>query len=230
MVAFRSASERLSGISSFLGSQPRDRREPTRPRWAMMVGAILIVLGVLFLMALVFLAIFDEPVPCDSRWLVGVLLALLLAGGSGFLGTNAAMSSHRVSISNHPVAFSVTGGVVVFILVLGVFTHLVPACLVQEKLTLVGATSQGTEAGQLLLLAFDSPGVVPGHKLVVDVAEDSDFGSLWLTSRPLDKPEQGRAMVSTNRSDLRGCVRLRLMDIGGNTIEVSNGICFKRNL
>lgn len=197
-------------------------KEP--PRWILMVGAGLLGLGVVFLMVLILLAVFDRPVPCDSRWLVGLLLSLLLAVGSGFLGNVASVKSNAAVISDYPLVFGMSGGGAVFVIVLLVFMQLVPGCS-SVGLSLLSVDVRSDTQSQLLRVVF-SPFAVPlDQQVVVTVGDNERFENPW-TSAPLDNPTSGLALVSIQRTEPRGCVRLLVRDAAMSRVQESNTICF----
>jgi putative copper export protein len=90
------------------------------PAWAFVTGAAFGGLTLLFFMALVLLAAFDRPIPCESRFLVVVVLALGGALASSFIGGSAAAKGEipfRIATRN-PIGFSVFGGIAVLLLLM----------------------------------------------------------------------------------------------------------------
>ena len=83
-------------------------------------GAVVLVLTILFFMLLVGIAIAGHEVPPGTHVLVVIVLALGLAVGSAFLGGAAAVEGNVPipGVTSHPLAFSVTGGVAVFVIVM----------------------------------------------------------------------------------------------------------------
>jgi hypothetical protein len=90
------------------------------PAWLAVAGYIALGFTLLFLMGTYLLAIFGYSAPENARMVLVFIVAAGLAMGTAFLGTDA--SAHgRIPIplaEKSPVAFSVTGGVAVFIVVM----------------------------------------------------------------------------------------------------------------
>lgn len=88
--------------------------------WFPIVGVALGSLTLIFLMGFVALATAGTQVPCDSRFLVVSVLALGAALASSFLGGSAAAEGvfPLPFAKDHPLKFSVTGGIAVLIIVL----------------------------------------------------------------------------------------------------------------
>lgn len=90
------------------------------PAWAFVTGALFGGLTLLFFMALVLLAAFDRPIPCESRFLVVIVLALGGALASSFIGGSAAAKGEiplQIATRN-PIGFSVVGGIAVMLLLM----------------------------------------------------------------------------------------------------------------
>ena len=88
--------------------------------WVIIVGAVLGGLTLLFFMALVLLSVFDKQVPCESRFLIVLVLAFGAALASSFLGGSAAVRG-KIPIplaKNHPLEFSAAGGIAVLLLLI----------------------------------------------------------------------------------------------------------------
>lgn len=100
------------------------------PKWAPQIGVAFLGVTVLFLMALVFATVvFQKSVPDEGRFLIVAILALTMAAGSAFLG-GSAVASGKLPIggsSSNPMAYSLTGGVVVFAFVLILGMQVFPA-------------------------------------------------------------------------------------------------------
>jgi hypothetical protein len=90
------------------------------PPWAFIAGAVFGGLTLIFFMGLVLLAAFDRPIPCESRFLVTVVLALGGALASSFIGGSAAAKGEiPIGIATrNPVGFSVVGGIAVLLLLM----------------------------------------------------------------------------------------------------------------
>lgn len=90
------------------------------PPWAFIAGALFGGLTLIFFMGLVLLAAFDRPIPCESRFLVTVVLALGGALASSFIGGSAAAKGEiPIGIATrNPIGFSVVGGIAVLLLLM----------------------------------------------------------------------------------------------------------------
>ena len=87
------------------------------PKWAPQVGVAFFAVTVVFLMALVFAGVvYEKRVPDEARFLVVAILALTVAIGGVFIGGNA-VAEGRLRLpgsKDHPMTYSLTGGVAVF--------------------------------------------------------------------------------------------------------------------
>lgn len=87
------------------------------PKWAPQVGVAFFAVTVVFLMALVFAGVvYEKRVPDEARFLVVAILALTVAIGGVFIGGNA-VAEGRLKLpgaKDHPMSYSLTGGVAVF--------------------------------------------------------------------------------------------------------------------
>jgi len=90
------------------------------PTWVLIIGAIFGLLTLIFLMALVFMAVLGKEVPCNSRFLVAIVLSFGASLSTAFLGGTAAARGNipLPFAKTHPVQFSVTGGIAVLILIM----------------------------------------------------------------------------------------------------------------
>lgn len=87
--------------------------------WVIVVGAIVGILTLLFYMGLVFASLLGYSVPCDSRALLSTVMAFGVALSLAFLGGNAAISGALGTwVKDHPLTFSASGGVAVFLIIL----------------------------------------------------------------------------------------------------------------
>jgi hypothetical protein len=90
------------------------------PRWVPPVAVTMMGITVFFLMSLIVASLFGYDVSHGARFLVVIIIALGLALSSAFIGGDAAVRGHiPISfIQGHPITFSATGGIAVFIIVL----------------------------------------------------------------------------------------------------------------
>lgn len=90
------------------------------PNWVVIAGAVFGGLTLLFFMLLIVMSVFGLEVPCDSRFLVVVVIAFGVALSITFLGGAVAArgSVPLPFISRHPFTFSASGGIAAFIVVL----------------------------------------------------------------------------------------------------------------
>ncbi len=105
---------------------PRRARQPDphsgpHPSWVQIAGVIFAAATLLFLMALVVTAVMGHETPASSgtRFLLISVLAFGVALSAGFLGGNALAEGHLPIpfLKEKPLAFSVAGGVAVFVIV-----------------------------------------------------------------------------------------------------------------
>lgn len=90
------------------------------PKWVPITGAGFGGLTLIFFMALVLLSLIGYTIPENSWGLVSIVLALGVALSFAFLGGQAAAEG-RIPIpglADHPLVFSVGGGIAVFVIVL----------------------------------------------------------------------------------------------------------------
>jgi hypothetical protein len=93
------------------------------PEWFAKAGYLSGGVTLLFFMALVVASIFGYQVPHDSRFLVGLVVAL---GGSlavTFLGGEMAASGKIPLAAQHPLKFSATGGVATLVVLLALMHY-----------------------------------------------------------------------------------------------------------
>lgn len=90
------------------------------PGWVMVAGGVFGGVTILFLMALIILGVFGREVPSGYRFLIVSVIALGLALSSAFIGGDAAAKGQIPIplLNQHPLTFSVAGGVATFIIVL----------------------------------------------------------------------------------------------------------------
>jgi hypothetical protein len=89
--------------------------------WARIAGFSTAVLSLLFFMGVVLISMFGHPVPCDARFIVVVIFAMSTGMAASFIGGSAAAEGH-IPIGGsqaHPLAFGVSGGIAVLVIVLG---------------------------------------------------------------------------------------------------------------
>src|SRR5579871_2760146 len=81
--------------------------------WMIVVGAVFGGIVLVFFMALVVMATQGKEIPCQSHYLVVIVLALGIALSASFLGGAAAVSGSIpwAFANDHPVQFSLYGGV-----------------------------------------------------------------------------------------------------------------------
>jgi hypothetical protein len=109
-----------------MDNQPQAQTAP----WISKAGYVTGILTLVFFMAMVVASLFGYNVPANSRFVVVVVLAFGTALSFAFFGgTAAAHGSIPIPFSEQkPIAFSVTGGIAVFIIVLalGYYLYLPP--------------------------------------------------------------------------------------------------------
>ena len=90
------------------------------PSWVVIIGAAFGAITLIFLMILVILAVRGQEVPCNSRFLIGLVLSFGAALATAFLGGSAAAKGNipLPYAKTHPVQFSATGGVAVLVIVM----------------------------------------------------------------------------------------------------------------
>ena len=101
-------------------------KPPLARAWIIVIGAVLGAITLLFFMALVLMSMFGRQVPCDSRYLVVTVVAFGAALSAGFLG-GAAAAKGSIPLpfaQDHPLTFSVSGGVGVLVILLILGNHL----------------------------------------------------------------------------------------------------------
>jgi len=91
----------------------------TTPLWVAIAGVVSLILTLLFFMGLVIAGVAGKEVPCNSRFLVTVVLGLGAAIGSGFLGGHAAAEGRLrlPRLIGNPISFGVGGGIAVLVIV-----------------------------------------------------------------------------------------------------------------
>lgn len=99
-------------------------RGPSVPSWFPVAGLISGVTTLIFLMALVLLAVFGHSVPPATKPLVSFVFALGAALATAFLGGEAAASGKIPFFGDHnPLTISATGGIAVLIIMLVVLHY-----------------------------------------------------------------------------------------------------------
>jgi cytochrome bd-type quinol oxidase subunit 1 len=85
--------------------------QPTSHSFGLIVGAGTL----LFFMILVMLSIFDNQVPCESRFLISIVLALGASFSTALMGGSVALEGRvpRI-IEAYPLAIKAGGGIAVF--------------------------------------------------------------------------------------------------------------------
>jgi hypothetical protein len=101
----------------------RPASPPEPPRWIAVAGLVSGALVLLFFMSLVVASTLDAGVPCSSRFLVVVVLALGIGLSFSFIGGTAVARGQLAigKLKEHPFTVAATGGfaAVVIVLVLG---------------------------------------------------------------------------------------------------------------
>ncbi|VVO61684.1 hypothetical protein [Pseudomonas fluorescens] len=96
--------------------------------WALALGAVVGVITLIFLMALVILAINDMPPPESVKYIIITIISFGLAFATAFLGGRAAIRGAVPFVpEGKAVEFSMAGGVAVFLIVFVVMSHYYPA-------------------------------------------------------------------------------------------------------
>jgi hypothetical protein len=110
------------------GGELMNRKSAQPPGWVVVAGYVTAVLTLLFLMGLVMASVVGHTVPAGSHFLLVAVLSLGLALSFGFIGGSAAAEG-KVPIpglAEHPVTFSVAGGIGAFFLCLLLGMRLYP--------------------------------------------------------------------------------------------------------
>src|SRR5262245_11693155 len=102
------------------GTMPTKPTDVLKQAWVVVVGACVGIATLLFFMGLILLSVYGRQIPCDSRFLVATVVAFGAALSSAFLGgAAAAHGSIPLPLAReHPLGFSVSGGVAVLLLLL----------------------------------------------------------------------------------------------------------------
>jgi hypothetical protein len=136
---------------NYMAKQPApDGLAQKVPPWFAIAGYAAGLLTLLFLMALVVAGIMTYGVPCNTRMLVVFVISLGLALASSFIGGDqAAKGSLPIPfVKEHPIAFTVTAGVAVFVvaLLLGFYTY-AKDCKDEPRVGHLGVDLYGTSIG-----------------------------------------------------------------------------------
>ena len=93
---------------------------PSIPSWVPRAGVVFGAITILFLMSLVLLAVFGYEIPCNSRFLITLLISFSGALTAGFVGGTAAAkgSIPLLDAKKYVVEFSVGGGIAVLVILL----------------------------------------------------------------------------------------------------------------
>ena len=97
--------------------------------WVVIVAAVIGTLTLLFLMALVLFGVAGHQVPCESRYLVSIVLSFGAAMSAAFLGGNAAANGRLPipGLQSSPLFVSASGGTAVLVVMLILTSHLFDA-------------------------------------------------------------------------------------------------------
>jgi hypothetical protein len=104
-----------------VSKQPQN--QPKLERWIVIVGAVALLFGLVFLAALVILSIFGLNVPEEGKFSLNALLALTLGIGGGFLAGGTQEVRNVIAggipfIPNDPLRFSLCGSGALFLIIL----------------------------------------------------------------------------------------------------------------
>jgi hypothetical protein len=102
----------------------RDGERGGVPAWFPIAGFTTGGVTLLFFMGLVFASMWGHTVPPEARFLLHLVFALGSALCVTFLGGEAAASGKIPLIGKHPLAFSVSGGIAVLVILLALLHRL----------------------------------------------------------------------------------------------------------
>jgi len=154
VVASYNGQEKQSALSELQDEWTFRYDVPVAPLWVVKLGAAFGGLVLLFFMVLVIITTLVRPVPCDSRFLVVVVLALGAALSASFLGGDAAAKGHLPIpfAKSHPIQFSAVGGVAVLLIVLlaGQQLYVTSSCggAIDNRYSTLCAFTSGPKTGQ----------------------------------------------------------------------------------
>jgi hypothetical protein len=195
------------------------------PRWWLVVGASALGLTMLALLSLIVLAVLHRALPCDARWLVGALLALVTAMSSRLLGGTATVRGSLPLLGRHSLLLSGAGAVAVFALVWVLFQLLVPGCSSAEpRIAVTSLRAHRTPAGSgELELTFEAD-IAKDRTLSVSI--ETTQGEPLAEPSSVDAPDYGRAIVSLNDvAPAEVCVRLVVARLDGTVEARSKRTC-----
>jgi hypothetical protein len=165
-----------------VSKQPQS--QPKLDRWIVIVGAVALLFGLVFLAVLVILSIFGLSVPEEGKFSLNALLALTLGIGGGFLagGTQEVRNviAGRIPfIPNDPLRFSLCGSGALFLIILLVAMQLnspiskhAPSLPEESAQPVTIRDSTGKPELSLNYRIGDWP---TGYELWIEVCKNSNF-------------------------------------------------------
>ncbi len=213
------------------------------PKWVQVVGVVSLAVATLFFMGLVIAGIGGHPVPCDTKIYARIVLAILLAVGSGFLGGWAKAEGKIPSLgalvglvpkngdpgSGSPITFGIGGGGAVFIIVL-LLAAWVDQCPGENKYILeilkpprVDIPPAPANKDWLVTVDFRVDPIPPSNfSLTAEFSERPDFKTLIASAMSIKNPESGQAVdqIPTPPGKL-AWLRLILRNTSGREVAAS---------
>jgi hypothetical protein len=167
------------------------------PKWVLILGVVFVLIAVIFFIVLVVASLFGHIVPNDARFLVCVVLALCVSAGGAFLG-GAATAAGKIPLLNDGIKFGVVGGIATFVIVLGlchVFFH-TSSPNIQAPAIIDVNVGEGVSGRKNLSIRYRPEPLPAQHKLLVEVATDSEFKQLVREAFAVDDPNDGDILLS----------------------------------
>jgi hypothetical protein len=215
------------------------------PTWILIVGIIALFLAAFFFMGLVIAGILNHPVPCNTKPFAHIVLAILLALGSAFLGGWARAEGKIPSLgelvglspkapgsesSGSPIAFGVGGGVAVFVVVF-LLASWVDRCTPEPhyKLEIVRPARVSTppppaNKDWLVTIDFAVEPIPPGNfSLMLEFCQKPDFKQLLTAATRITSPERGQVIDQIPSPESKQAwARLVLKDTTGDNVAISS--------
>ena len=191
------------------------------PFWTAILGASCLVLVLLFFMGLVVASLFGYSIPSTAKFSVHVVVALVAAIGSGFLGgwaraegkipwfnrkpkldpVGATPAGESPDAASRGIGFGVGGGIAVLVITLLLTTYVDPkepetryTLQFLHLPTAVKAPIAGAEEWAISVDFLVSPSPPGDYKLVLAFCERPDFKKLAADEFIMDNVQAGKAI------------------------------------